>query len=711
MVIRVAIFLLVGLLLVGANAWFVMAVRSAFFDRHAPNRIAPFRIIGREDKNGTLGLAMAHQLQARLALLQREIEEFRPVAAEKPPGGEGPGAGIRPSGIELPEFEVPDQVFTPLDITLNIAGVEVGGVLSRVHRFLTAPQVFDFVVEFQKQEAIIVGNLDLLEGPPLYVRARPTADEIVTTIAYGIYQRNLARNIEAVGVLELADFRRLMETLKGVVQLNGLVRQRAAGPGDFQALLPRLKESVEKTPRWPELVHLTAEIAENADAPDDALALYRQEMALREADSAVAGDISQRIARLVKTLQVAAREPAVEARDPDATLKQLRDSPWGRALLATLGISPRPAADLSESPTIAILGPQPRPDLLPENQRTLLGGESRSPDYETRYMNDLVRLVRLVAPSARFVFTAVQGSFAGGYTETEIIQALNSLLETSPDILLVTYGPLWTPVFGQVFREASDRGTLVVEAAYSPIPGWEQMQVQVFPETLTVGGLGRENEPVQPLQQGIEARELLWAPGQDLPTLGGSGRIEPRTGHSYATAVAVGLLWYLKENARDLTPGEMVEVLRRTSRQVGDGLGMIDLRVALAEVQHRRRGPAIRLTQEQSIPIPDNDPQGIASSLEVSETGVIKRIQVAIDIIHTWVGDLVVTLVPPQGEPIVLHNRQGGSGNNLKRTYSAELGSLIGREAQGEWTLLVKDLSLRDVGRINRWTLDIGLEQ
>lgn len=50
----------------------------------------------------------------------------------------------------------------------------------------------------------------------------------------------------------------------------------------------------------------------------------------------------------------------------------------------------------------------------------------------------------------------------------------------------------------------------------------------------------------------------------------------------------------------------------------------------------------------------------------------IQNIEVGVDIEHSYIGDLVVRVLPPadtQSGPILLHDRQGGGSRNLKTRY------------------------------------------
>jgi subtilisin-like proprotein convertase family protein len=76
-----------------------------------------------------------------------------------------------------------------------------------------------------------------------------------------------------------------------------------------------------------------------------------------------------------------------------------------------------------------------------------------------------------------------------------------------------------------------------------------------------------------------------------------------------------------------------------------------------------------------------------------------------VHIVHTWIGDLVVTLVAPDGTPYPLHNRTGGSTDNIDGTYTVNLTS---EPANGTWKLRVQDAAGGDTGRIDSWTINLG---
>ncbi|GBC61304.1 peptidase M6 [Desulfonema ishimotonii] len=110
--------------------------------------------------------------------------------------------------------------------------------------------------------------------------------------------------------------------------------------------------------------------------------------------------------------------------------------------------------------------------------------------------------------------------------------------------------------------------------------------------------------------------------------------------------------------------------------------------------------------------IPDDDPDGIASILTVEKSGKIKSMKLCVDISHTYIGDLEVSLETPSGGKIMLHNRQWGSDDNLCKTFDSDVGlaRLKGSPMQGDWVLRVRDMAEQDTGRLNQWKLIIEYE-
>ncbi|MFN5181499.1 MAG: T9SS type A sorting domain-containing protein [Bacteroidota bacterium] len=129
------------------------------------------------------------------------------------------------------------------------------------------------------------------------------------------------------------------------------------------------------------------------------------------------------------------------------------------------------------------------------------------------------------------------------------------------------------------------------------------------------------------------------------------------------------------------------------------------------------------------ISIPDGDTTGIISTINVSGAGgfASQLVNITIDsLIHTFVGDLVLTLIAPDGSSINLSANNGGGGDNYVSTlFTPSASNLISSAsapftgifipqqsftkltgmANGAWKLKVKDISINDVGSLIKWSI------
>ena len=108
-------------------------------------------------------------------------------------------------------------------------------------------------------------------------------------------------------------------------------------------------------------------------------------------------------------------------------------------------------------------------------------------------------------------------------------------------------------------------------------------------------------------------------------------------------------------------------------------------------------------TSEPALRIADRST--IQDAITVDRSGTATSVSVAVDISHTYRGDLVIDLIAPDGTSQTLHSRTGGSANDIDRTYTPDFD---GTGIAGDWTLRVSDRAGGDVGTLNGWTLTIG---
>lgn len=117
-----------------------------------------------------------------------------------------------------------------------------------------------------------------------------------------------------------------------------------------------------------------------------------------------------------------------------------------------------------------------------------------------------------------------------------------------------------------------------------------------------------------------------------------------------------------------------------------------------------------------NLPIPDGDPNGVETGVELRSSGTVGSVTVSVDIAHTWIGDLEVALVHPDGTSVLLHNMSGGGDDNIVTTYptltppAESLDAFVGKPIAGEWKLRVIDYYSLDAGVIRSWSLSVERE-
>ncbi|MFD4377423.1 S8 family peptidase [Streptomyces sp. NPDC058486] len=78
-------------------------------------------------------------------------------------------------------------------------------------------------------------------------------------------------------------------------------------------------------------------------------------------------------------------------------------------------------------------------------------------------------------------------------------------------------------------------------------------------------------------------------------------------------------------------------------------------------------------------------------------------LQVPVNIVHTYIGDLQVQLIAPDGTAYTLKGfGTGGSSDNINTTYTVNASSEV---ANGTWKLRVTDNANADTGKIDSWAL------
>lgn len=124
--------------------------------------------------------------------------------------------------------------------------------------------------------------------------------------------------------------------------------------------------------------------------------------------------------------------------------------------------------------------------------------------------------------------------------------------------------------------------------------------------------------------------------------------------------------------------------------------------------------PAEKISRAEVCPgkvIPDDDVQGLRSTIHIPDSGKVKGLSVLVEVTHSYRGDLQIELICPSGQRALLRSCDGSSADNLQETYTdastPSLKALIGEDTKGDWILHIRDLALYDTGTLDRWAITI----
>ena len=117
-------------------------------------------------------------------------------------------------------------------------------------------------------------------------------------------------------------------------------------------------------------------------------------------------------------------------------------------------------------------------------------------------------------------------------------------------------------------------------------------------------------------------------------------------------------------------------------------------------------------------PLPINDNSTTTSYIEVTDAYCVGDVDLELDITHTYIGDLIVEVTSPEGTVVRLHDRSGGSNDDIHMYYDEEGGDLPdgpgtlsdweGEIVTGTWIMDVSDNAGADQGSLDHWKLKIA---
>ena len=131
--------------------------------------------------------------------------------------------------------------------------------------------------------------------------------------------------------------------------------------------------------------------------------------------------------------------------------------------------------------------------------------------------------------------------------------------------------------------------------------------------------------------------------------------------------------------------------------------------------------------------IPDNNLNGVVSTINITKDDVISSLTVSVNISHTYMKDLAISLESPSGTIISLLENECSDGDDLNATFDdagvalecensspviigtikpfAPLIDFKDENSLGVWKLKIVDTGAADIGTLNNWSINLCVSQ
>jgi hypothetical protein len=577
-ILGLMIFLGVGVLIAAAVVWYVTLAIQWWNSSNGPPSIGTVTVLGLDEARAkAVAAALPAMVLAELTRIGGRTNKAKQQLRELEPPG-------TPLDQRLALVPIPGSLKTEVAIPQQIAGVDVGWLLSWIKDLLAPRNVIDLTVSYEEdgKKVSVFGHAKDRSGYAFFFQSNTASPaEVVRAAAASIIQHELRRGEIAVQPLPPTEYLPVVEALSTYATYEKIVRSRGNQPGqpsdykaEYQAQLKAIGKIAEANTQWAELQWLSSEIAERAGDLKQALAFAINEQRLTPLDDPRYERLGIRLHRLTESNLASSSPPETLDTAREAAGKPL-DAEYAAPIRKLLGV-PDPLPPHAAVRLASILVPWP--EATKSAKIKTLRGTAQQDEFLTDYATTTWQIKRIIAPDTTYEFVGVNGTLSS-LTEAELLSALNEIAGSKPDILVFSFAITGQAILTVLRRLASD---MIVVVAAGNEPG-RSLFAGIEDVALVVGGATLNGKP-SPFSS--SSPKVVWAPGEGIPfTSPKTGKVERGNGTSYSAALVGGAAALLKAAHPGAKPQAVITAIRETAiAPSGGSVPLINISAATAKL-------------------------------------------------------------------------------------------------------------------------------
>jgi hypothetical protein len=551
------IFFSVGVLILAAALWYITTVIRWWQANLGPPSLGTVRVLGLADPQTkalaeglpSMILSELRRLGERTNQAKRQLQDLERTPSQQ-------------TVLQDPRFEpvpVPEGLKTEVAIPQQIAGVEVGWLLTWVKDLLAPTNVIDLTVSYDAdgKKATMFGHAKGSTGYAFYIGDEGgLPNEIAQAAAAAIIQNEQRRDEIAVQPLPSSKYLPVVDALSAYATYEKVVRSyidqkdRPNFDTQYAEQLQIVGPIATKYPQWGELQWLAAEIAERAGDRQQALLFTQNEQRTTPRNDPRYPRLAARLNRLNEVKIAVASAPAELQTNREKAGQLVAENliaPFRKLMVIP---SPLP---LHKDVRIGFVG-KPWPEALKMVQSKVLKKGDGQPESISDYATGLLQASRIAAPDATYEFAGIDQM-----STSSLLAGLNALAGSDADIVVFSYGPA-SPAVLSAIRTMAQKQIVIVSAGND---SGASSYAAVDDVALVVGAIDG-NGRLLPFSS--KSERSVSAPGEKIPIISpATGEISLSSGTSYSGALAGGAAALLKAKYPAATPMQIVAALRDTA--------------------------------------------------------------------------------------------------------------------------------------------------